>query len=251
MTERQRMEEGRRMFQIFAARMFEQRVLTAYREKVAKERQQKLLEEIDDESRLEAQRKAKKAKEAQKRKDKAAKKKEVLAEEKAKKDADKAAEEAAKIEEEARKMEEQRVKAEEKRKKKDAAKKAEEDERLRKEAERLRRIQKHSADPVGLASSLPRRPPALEVFEFDIRDAVFRQQRCESVVADRVSNPFEIGSAETEPGVAGRRDRGHPIVDRDRTDGIGAPGNDISGRRPAGRQERRSAIGHGFSFLVR
>jgi hypothetical protein len=30
MTEEQRMEEGRRMFQIFAARMFEQRVLTAY-----------------------------------------------------------------------------------------------------------------------------------------------------------------------------------------------------------------------------
>lgn len=28
------MEEGRRMFQIFAARMFEQRVLNAYREKV-------------------------------------------------------------------------------------------------------------------------------------------------------------------------------------------------------------------------
>jgi hypothetical protein len=34
MTEEQRMEEGRRMFQIFAARMFEQRVLSAYREKV-------------------------------------------------------------------------------------------------------------------------------------------------------------------------------------------------------------------------
>src|SRR4051794_8685985 len=33
-TEEQRMEEGRRMFQIFAARMFEQRVLNAYREKV-------------------------------------------------------------------------------------------------------------------------------------------------------------------------------------------------------------------------
>ena len=33
MTEEQRMEEGRRMFQIFAARMFEQRVLTAYKEK--------------------------------------------------------------------------------------------------------------------------------------------------------------------------------------------------------------------------
>jgi hypothetical protein len=35
MTEEQRMEEGRRMFQIFAARMFEQRVLSAYREKVS------------------------------------------------------------------------------------------------------------------------------------------------------------------------------------------------------------------------
>lgn len=28
------MEDGRRMFQVFAARMFEQRVLQAYREKV-------------------------------------------------------------------------------------------------------------------------------------------------------------------------------------------------------------------------
>ena len=46
MTEEQRMEEGRRMFQIFAARMFEQRVLAAYRERVAQERQNKLLEEL-------------------------------------------------------------------------------------------------------------------------------------------------------------------------------------------------------------
>ncbi|KAH8889624.1 hypothetical protein GQ53DRAFT_187051 [Thozetella sp. PMI_491] len=140
MTERQRMEEGRRMFQIFAARMFEQRVLTAYREKVAKERQQKLIEEIDDESRLEAQRKAKKAKEAQKRKDKAAKKKEAQAEEKARKEAEKAAEEAARLADEFRKAEEQRLRAEEKRKKKEAAKKAEEEERLRKEADRQRRV---------------------------------------------------------------------------------------------------------------
>ena len=35
LTDEQRMEEGRRMFQIFAARMFEQRVLQAYREKVS------------------------------------------------------------------------------------------------------------------------------------------------------------------------------------------------------------------------
>ncbi len=128
------------MFQIFAARMFEQRVLTAYREKVAKERQQKLIEEIDDESRLEAQRKAKKAKEAQKRKDKAARKKEAQAEEKARREAEKAAEEAARIAEETRKVEEQRQRAEEKKKKKEAAKKAEEEDRLRKEAERQRRV---------------------------------------------------------------------------------------------------------------
>ncbi|CAD6446722.1 2d150ccf-d702-4181-87ea-72db8da9a262 [Sclerotinia trifoliorum] len=41
MTEEQRMEEGRRMFQIFAARMFEQRVLTAYKEKEARELQKR------------------------------------------------------------------------------------------------------------------------------------------------------------------------------------------------------------------
>ncbi|KAH8912165.1 hypothetical protein BR93DRAFT_63435 [Coniochaeta sp. PMI_546] len=144
MTEEQRMEEGRRMFQIFAARMFEQRVLTAYREKVAKERQQKLIEELEVEERTKDQRKAKKAKEAQKRKDKAAKKKEALAEEKARKEAEKAAEEEARRAEEARKAEEQRQKAEEKRKKKEAQRKAEEEERLRKEAERQRQKEKQA-----------------------------------------------------------------------------------------------------------
>jgi hypothetical protein len=39
MTEEERMEAGRRMFQTFAARMFEQRVLTAYKEQVVAERQ--------------------------------------------------------------------------------------------------------------------------------------------------------------------------------------------------------------------
>jgi len=65
MTEEQRMEEGRRMFQIFAARMFEQRVLQAYREKVAAERQQRLLEELAEEDVRKDQKEAKKAKEAQ------------------------------------------------------------------------------------------------------------------------------------------------------------------------------------------
>ncbi|KZL65596.1 stress response protein nst1 [Colletotrichum incanum] len=141
MTEEQRMEEGRRMFQIFAARMFEQRVLTAYRDMVAKQRQQQLIEELEEENRQDAQRKAKKAKENQKRKDKAALKKQQQAEEKARKEAEKAAEEAARLEEQRRRAEEQRLRAEEKRRKKEEQKRLEEEERLRKEAERQRRLQ--------------------------------------------------------------------------------------------------------------
>jgi actin-related protein len=141
MTEEQRMEEGRRMFQIFAARMFEQRVLQAYREKVARERQAKLMEEEEEELRREAARKEKKAKEAQKKKEKAAQKKQAQAEEKARREAEKKAEEEQRKLEEARKAEEARRRAEEKRKKKEAQRKAEEDERARKEAERQRQKQ--------------------------------------------------------------------------------------------------------------
>lgn len=139
MTEEQRMEEGRRMFQIFAARMFEQRVLAAYREKVAKERQEKLLEELEQEETQESQRKAKKAKDAQRRKEKALQKKQALLEEKSRREAEKAAEEQARLAEEARRTAESRAKAEERRQKKEAQKRAEEEERLRKEAEKQRR----------------------------------------------------------------------------------------------------------------
>ncbi|KAL2683162.1 hypothetical protein Neosp_007629 [[Neocosmospora] mangrovei] len=144
MTEEQRMEEGRRMFQIFAARMFEQRVLSAYKEKVAKERQQKLLEELEDENRLVEQQKAKKAKNAQKKKDKAAQKKQALAEERARKEAEKAAEEAARQEAEKQRIAQQKARSEEKRKQKEAQKKAEEETRLRKEAERQRQREKQA-----------------------------------------------------------------------------------------------------------
>ena len=141
MTEEQRMEEGRRMFQIFAARMFEQRVLTAYREKVARERQEKLLEELADENRLDAEREAKKAKDAQKKKDKKNKQKAAKEEEKQKREAEKAtAEAAAKAAEEA-KLEEQRQKKEEQRKKREAEKKSQEEERQRKEADKVRKQQ--------------------------------------------------------------------------------------------------------------
>ncbi|KAL4780218.1 salt tolerance down-regulator-domain-containing protein [Aspergillus varians] len=140
MTEEQRMEEGRRMFQIFAARMFEQRVLTAYREKVAEQRQQKLIEELLEEQSRNEQRNAKKAREAQKRKDKKRLAKLAKDEEKARKDAEKAAEEAAAKAEQERKFEDQRRKKEEQRKKREAERKAQEEERARKEAERHKRL---------------------------------------------------------------------------------------------------------------
>ncbi|KAL2868299.1 putative stress response protein Nst1 [Aspergillus lucknowensis] len=140
MTEEQRMEEGRRMFQIFAARMFEQRVLTAYREKVAEQRQQKLIEELLEEETRNEQRNAKKAREAQKRKDKKKMQKLAKDEEKARRDAERAAAEAAAKAEQERKMEEQRRKKEEQRKKREAERKAQDEERARKEAERQKRL---------------------------------------------------------------------------------------------------------------
>jgi len=141
MTEEQRMEEGRRMFQIFAARMFEQRVLQAYREKVAAERQARLLEELAEEDEKKDLKEAKKAKEAQKKKEKKDKQKQLKAEEKAKRDAEIAAKEAELKAAEDKKLEEQRKKREEQRKKKEAERKAQEEEKQRKEAERQKRQQ--------------------------------------------------------------------------------------------------------------
>ncbi|KAF3491530.1 caldesmon [Arthroderma uncinatum] len=140
MTEEQRMEEGRRMFQIFAARMFEQRVLTAYREKVARERQQRLIEELEEENRLDEEREAKKAKEAQKKKDKKRLQKQAKDEERAKREAERAAEAAAQKAAEDARVKEQQRKKEEQRKKREAEKKAQEEERLRKEADRQKRL---------------------------------------------------------------------------------------------------------------
>ena len=70
MTEEQKLEEGKRMFSIFAARMFEQRVLQAYREKVAQERQMQLLRELEDEDKLSKEKEAKKQTQNQKKKEK-------------------------------------------------------------------------------------------------------------------------------------------------------------------------------------
>lgn len=141
LTEEQRMQEGRRMFQIFAARMFEQRVLTAYKEKVAAERQQKLLDELEEDEKAQAQREAKKQRDAQKKKDKKKQQQLAKAEEKAKRDAEKAAEEARLREAEEKKQEEQRRKKEEQRRKREEEKKRQEEEKARKEAEKLKRQQ--------------------------------------------------------------------------------------------------------------
>lgn len=137
--ERRRMEEGRRMFHIFAARMFEQRVLAAYREKVARERQQKLLEEIEEEDRKVEERNSKKAKEKERKKEKQRLQKQQKEEERLMKEAEKAAEVAARRAEEDRRAEEFRQKKEEARLKREAERKQQEAERLRKEEERRKR----------------------------------------------------------------------------------------------------------------
>ncbi|PWW74683.1 hypothetical protein C7212DRAFT_298474 [Tuber magnatum] len=141
MTEEQRMEEGRRMFQIFAARMFEQRVLTAYREKVARERQDKLLEELDEEAQLRIQREEKKAKEKERKREKKRLQKLAKEEERLKKEAEKAAEEDRLRAIEEKKAEENRKRKEEQRLKRDAEKKAAEEERRKKEEERKKRLE--------------------------------------------------------------------------------------------------------------
>lgn len=133
------MEEGRRMFHIFAARMFEQRVLAAYREKVARERQQKLLEEIEEEERKAEERNSKKSKEKERKKEKQRLLKQQKEEERLKKEEEKAAEEAARRQEEEKKAEEVRRKKEEARLKKEAERKQQELERLKREEERRKR----------------------------------------------------------------------------------------------------------------
>jgi hypothetical protein len=69
-SDQARAEEGKRMFMIFAARMFESRILQAYREKVAKQREEQLLRELEEEEDSKRAKDEKKAKEAQKKKDK-------------------------------------------------------------------------------------------------------------------------------------------------------------------------------------
>ncbi|ANB12265.1 Nst1p [Sugiyamaella lignohabitans] len=138
-SEEQRMAEGRRMLQIFAARMFEQRVLNAYREKVAQERQKKLLEELEEENRLKEERELKKLKEKEKKKDKKRQQKLAKEEEKARKEAEKAQAEAALKAEQAKKQELARQKKLEQKKLQEEERKKKLEEERKREAERERK----------------------------------------------------------------------------------------------------------------
>ncbi|EPY51927.1 fungal protein [Schizosaccharomyces cryophilus OY26] len=136
MTDEQRMEEGRRMFQIFAARLFEQRVLQAYREKVAQQRQAKLLEEIEEENRRKKERELRKLKEKERKRDKKKQQRLAKEEERQKREAERLAEEAAQKAAEAKKAEEARKRKEEQRIKKEEKKRQQELERQKKEEKR-------------------------------------------------------------------------------------------------------------------
>ncbi|KAL3897497.1 MAG: hypothetical protein SGCHY_003373 [Lobulomycetales sp.] len=81
LSEEARMQEGRRMFQIFAAKLFEQRVFCAYRERIAAACEQQLIRELEAEEQTQRERemrkeKAKERKKAQKRAQKEAKRRE-------------------------------------------------------------------------------------------------------------------------------------------------------------------------------
>ncbi|WVW78857.1 hypothetical protein I302_100820 [Kwoniella bestiolae CBS 10118] len=141
LTDAERMEEGKRMFQIFAARMFEQRVLQAYREKVAKQREEQLLRELEEEEDSKRAREEKKAKESQKKKDKKKMQKQKADEEKAAREAAIAEEQrAAKARAEEQERERHR-KQEEERARREAVKKAAQEEAQRQATERKKRQQ--------------------------------------------------------------------------------------------------------------
>ncbi|KAN0065505.1 Stress response protein nst1 [Thecaphora frezii] len=139
MTDEQRMEEGRRMFQIFAARMFEQRVLQAYREKVAQERQLQLLRELEEEDMNEKAKEAKRQKDNQKKKDKKRMQREQREAERLRKEQERAAEEAAAKARAEKQREADLKRQEELRAKREAERRAKEEEKARKEEEKRRR----------------------------------------------------------------------------------------------------------------
>lgn len=191
------------MFQIFAARMFEQRVLIAYREKVARERQEKLLEELADESRLDEQREAKKVRDAIKKKEKKNKQKVVKEEEKLKREAEKAEQEATERLAEEKKLEEQRARKEAQRKKRETEKQAQEAERQKKESDRLRKLQEAKDQQAEQERKQrenkereKRRKDEAKKKEHDEKEAREREQRDRDILAKSETNAKEAQERE-------------------------------------------------------
>eukprot|EP01119_Soliformovum_irregulare_P010346 TRINITY_DN2541_c0_g1_i2.p1 TRINITY_DN2541_c0_g1~~TRINITY_DN2541_c0_g1_i2.p1 ORF type:complete len:982 (+),score=320.55 TRINITY_DN2541_c0_g1_i2:98-3043(+) len=156
MTEEQRLEEGRRMFQMFAAKMFEQRVLSAYREKVALENQRKLLEEEEELELQEALKKEAKTRKAKQKKERKKQAKQLADQKKKEKEEEDArkAEENRKIQDEIKKKKEQerkiklaeeeairnqleQLKFQEEKKKREEKRKKEEEKRKREKEEKM------------------------------------------------------------------------------------------------------------------
>ncbi|KAL5615568.1 hypothetical protein BROUX41_005611 [Berkeleyomyces rouxiae] len=176
-NEEQRMAEGRKMFQIFAARMFEQRVLTAYKKKLSAERSARLMEELDAEERERQEREAAKSAKQQRKREKERAKKQAAAEARAQREAERAAEEAAKRIEKEAQAAKARVKAEEKKKAKEAQRRAEEEERQRKEAERLHRLHEQERKNKEAKERQNKLREEQKQKDKDIREAKEREQK--------------------------------------------------------------------------
>ncbi|KAJ2723337.1 Stress response protein nst1 [Coemansia sp. Benny D115] len=142
-------EEGRRVFQLFAARLFEQRVIGAYREKVARDRQQLLIQELEEEEKRheakEKRKQKKKERERERKRQIQAKKEEAMA----------AKEAHAKAEQERKRLEDERRRNElmqKRREQEEKAKKAQEERNRRileeadkrMERERLQRMRQEA-----------------------------------------------------------------------------------------------------------
>lgn len=146
LTPEEQREQGWRMFQIFAARILEHRVLHAYRETVAQERQLQLLRELEEEESNEKAREAKRAKENQRKKDKKRLLRQQKEEEKLRKEQERAAEEAAVRAEQEKQRQLELRKQEELRLQREAERRAKEEERARREEERRRAQEERDAE---------------------------------------------------------------------------------------------------------
>lgn len=129
-----RWDASKKLLHQFAIKIFEKRLMDAYREKVAKDREEKLLEELEEEERQEKERDAKKLLNKEKKKERKRLEKQQKEEERLRKEAEIEKQQAAI-------REAQRQKAEEAQRKKLELKKKKEEEQRRQEQEHLRKLE--------------------------------------------------------------------------------------------------------------